>query len=74
MSQVVSPLPRLHHHDNCAVILHNDYCGVITLCHDKVLLSHFNVHKKRREKSHSFALTLTLTVTLRPDYLVIRHC
>ena len=38
----MSPLPRLHHHDIIAIVDLFDYCGVITPCHNKVLLSHFN--------------------------------
>ena len=30
--------------------------------------------KKRREKSHSLALTSTLAVTLLPDHSATRHC
>ena len=51
----MSPLPRLLLWSYSSI----DYCGVITPCHDKVLLSHFNTEK--REKSHSLTLALTLT-------------
>ena len=66
---------------------HKDYCGVITLCQDKVVLSHFNScfvtfqHRQKKEgKSHHLALalaltlTLTLTVTPHPDHSATRHC
>ena len=57
-------IAKLHHHDIMTIVeLFFILTIVITLCHDKVLLSHFNTDKKGREKSHFLALALTLSLT-----------